>query len=108
MLTFTAYRDSVRIFFASGFFVNHLPPSLFSKISEIFAIKGAPAVSRTPAANLPLKPLVSLMLAANLLLVSTTLAANVPLVSMTPVAICHQNQRHRRQICHRCQRLLAP
>ncbi len=30
----------------------------------------------------------------------TTPAAKLPPVPMTPVAICHQYQRHRRQICH--------
>ncbi len=45
----------------------------FSKFAEIFASQGAPPVSMTPVAKLPL---VSTTLAANLPLVSTTTAAN--------------------------------
>jgi hypothetical protein len=35
--------------------------------------------------------------------VSTTSVANLPLVSTTLVAICHRHKRHWRQICHRWQ-----
>jgi hypothetical protein len=72
-------------------FMNQFPPSprvfhldrfeFFRKFAEIFASQGAPPVSTTPVANLP----------------------NLPPVSTMPVANCHRYQRHRRQICHRCQ-----
>jgi hypothetical protein len=79
-----------------------------------------PPVSTTPAANLP--P-VSTTPAANFAtsfpsVVDTggkfntggkfatgvnNTGGNLPPVSTTLVAICHRYQRHRRQICHRCQ-----
>jgi hypothetical protein len=55
------YRDSVTRFFASGFFHESVSPQpqsiplgtfrIFRKFAEIFASKGAPPVSMTPAAN---------------------------------------------------------
>ncbi len=60
------------------------PFRIFKKFAEIFASQGAPPVSTTPVANLPL--------------VSMTPAAKVPPVSTTPAAICHRYQLHRRQI----------
>jgi hypothetical protein len=53
---------------------------------------------------LPPVPLVLLTPVANMPTVSTILAANLPPVSTTSVANCYRYQRHRRQICHRCQR----
>ncbi len=94
--------DSVTRFFAYGFFLESSSPKpliivlglfqFFQKITEIFASQWAPWVSTTPTANLPPIPQVLLILAGNL-----------PPVSMTPVAICHCNQLHWRQICHGCQ-----
>jgi hypothetical protein len=54
------YRDSVKRFFASGFFLESVSPKpliipigpfrIFSKIAEIFAAQGLPPVSTTPVA----------------------------------------------------------
>jgi hypothetical protein len=84
--------DSVTRFFASGFFMNHLPQAkgkldFFRKFADIFANEGAPPVTTTPAANLP--P-VETTPAANF----ATDIANV----RVPVAICHRCQRHQQQI----------
>jgi hypothetical protein len=56
-------KGSVTRFFASGFFMDHFPPSprvthkdhfkFFRKFAEIFKSRDAPPVSTTPAANLP-------------------------------------------------------
>ncbi len=55
----------------------------FRKFAEIFASQGAPPVSTTPVTNLP--P------------ISATPAANFYTIFASVV-----DQRHRRQICHRC------
>ncbi len=60
--------------------VANLPPVSLIPVAEIFAeifaSKGAPPVSTTPAAKLPL--------------VSTTPVANLPPVLLIPVANCHR------------------
>ncbi len=60
MTFFLSLKGTVsRVFLLLNFFINQFPPRVFHhdrfdffrKFAEIFASKGAPPVSRTPAAN---------------------------------------------------------
>ncbi len=82
--------------FATGFFMNHLPPSplkitlgsfmFFRKFAEIFASQGAPPISMTPVENLPpVSTTPAAIFATDTTVVNDTCGKLSPL-STTPVA----------------------
>ena len=88
--------------------MNQFPPSprvfhldrfeYFRKFAEIFASQGAPPVSTTLVANLPL------VSAAGINDTGGKFFLHFCLRCWYRRQICHRCQRYRRQICHRCQR----
>ena len=110
----THERYSVTRFFAPGLYHELVSPqapeytiwavsNFFKNLRRYSQLNVDHRYQRHRQQILPPVSLVLLIPVTNLPPATTIPAANLLPVSTTSVAICHQDQRHRRQICHRCQ-----